>query len=123
LLRRDWQIEVVHATQEDPRLPAGPIDAVLIVNTYHEIAEPRPTLARVFQSMKAQGRLVIANRRSRNEGATLEEDRRNHRLAPTLAEDDVRSVGFHVSSRDEHFIDPADEDPWWLLVGEKQDSR
>ncbi len=33
-------VRAILGTPEDPRLPAGELDAVLIVDTYHEMAEP-----------------------------------------------------------------------------------
>ena len=37
LLRRAWQVDVVLSDAGDPRLPPGPIDAILLVNTFHEL--------------------------------------------------------------------------------------
>jgi SAM-dependent methyltransferase len=48
----------VQAAPQDPRLP-GPVDLVLVVNTYHHIAE-RPTyFGRLLQSLRPGGRVAI----------------------------------------------------------------
>ncbi|MCK7478294.1 MAG: hypothetical protein M0C28_13480 [Candidatus Moduliflexus flocculans] len=44
----------VLGTAEDPRLPAGPLDAVLIVDTYHEFDEPRRAAARTSRSRSSR---------------------------------------------------------------------
>jgi cyclopropane fatty-acyl-phospholipid synthase-like methyltransferase len=52
-------IECVLAPPDDPRLPAGQIDTILIVNTYHHF-EYRPAyLARLRDALSAEGRIVI----------------------------------------------------------------
>ena len=59
-------VRTVMGTTTDPRLPAG-LDAVLIVNAYHEMDDPlNPDqiltfLRNVAQSLKPQGRLGVAD--------------------------------------------------------------
>jgi SAM-dependent methyltransferase len=43
----------------DPRLPAGRLDAVLIVDVYHEVANPIELLRNVGASLNATGRIGI----------------------------------------------------------------
>ena len=59
------------ARSDDPKLPPGPIDAVLIANTYHELTAPEPILKALFGSMRSGGRLVVVDRgpRGRRRGA------------------------------------------------------
>jgi ubiquinone/menaquinone biosynthesis C-methylase UbiE len=52
-------VRVILGTPDDPRLPDGALDAVLIVDTYHELARPVALLQNVARSLKAQGRLGI----------------------------------------------------------------
>ena len=40
LLGRHWNLHVIRGETEDPHLPAGPVDAVLVVNTFHELTMP-----------------------------------------------------------------------------------
>ena len=40
-------VEVVAGTESDPRLPAGALDAALIMNAYHELAKHEAILAAV----------------------------------------------------------------------------
>lgn len=37
-------VSIVHGAPDDPHLPAGGPDAMLIVNTYHELQNPRAIL-------------------------------------------------------------------------------
>jgi len=45
-------IETVLGTVNDPKLPAGQIDLVLLVDVYHEFSEPQAMLDRIRESLK-----------------------------------------------------------------------
>ena len=49
---------------DDPKLPAGQMDLVLLVDVYHEFREPRPMLRHIRESMKPDGRLVLLEYRA-----------------------------------------------------------
>ena len=46
---------------DDPRLPPGRLDAVLIVDAYHELANPIELLRNVSASLKTTGRIGIVD--------------------------------------------------------------
>ena len=46
-------------TAEDPGLPVGELDAVLIVDAYHEMASPVALLRNAARALKPNGRLAI----------------------------------------------------------------
>jgi ubiquinone/menaquinone biosynthesis C-methylase UbiE len=48
-------------TADDPKLPIGALDAVLIVDAYHEIEHPVTLLANVARSLKPAGLVGIIN--------------------------------------------------------------
>jgi SAM-dependent methyltransferase len=54
-------VEYVHGSLDDPRLPPGRLDAVLIVDAYHELANPIELLRNVKPSLKTTGRIGIVN--------------------------------------------------------------
>jgi ubiquinone/menaquinone biosynthesis C-methylase UbiE len=54
-------VEYVQGSLDDPRLPAGRFDAVLIVDAYHEVGEPITLLRNVSMSLKSTGRIGIVN--------------------------------------------------------------
>ena len=120
-LRGQHNVKTIRGETDDPRLPAGFADAVLIANTYHELTEPKPILRHLADSLKPGGRLVIVDRSSRaGPVESREAQAEHHELRPDLVEMDVRNAGFEVISRQDHFIDrPADDQVWWLLVARK----
>ena len=52
-------IETVLGTEVDPKLPAGQLDLVLLVDVYHEFSEPQKMLRKIRDSLKPSGRLVL----------------------------------------------------------------
>jgi predicted methyltransferase len=48
-------------TPEDPRLPAGQLDAVLIVDAYHEMEQPVALLRNALKALKPEGRIGIVD--------------------------------------------------------------
>lgn len=121
LLRRESNIQTILANRDDPDLPRQAVDAVLIVNAYHEFEHPRRTLDCIMRSLRSKGRLVVADRgpRSGDEaGRALERNR--HELSPKLVESELLRSGFELVVREDRFIDrPSDEQRWWLIVGRK----
>jgi predicted methyltransferase len=113
-------LHVIRSEATNPRLPPGPIDAVLIVNTYHELTAPEPILSALFGSMRSGARLVVVDRGPRDIDFARETAAAHHDIAAVAAERDITRRGFQVVVRDDRFIDrPTDDDSWWLLVFRK----
>jgi len=55
-------IRAVLGKEDDPLLPSGSVDVVLILKTYHEIAQPVRVLARLRAAMRAGARLGVIDR-------------------------------------------------------------
>jgi predicted methyltransferase len=99
-------LEPILGEVNDPKLPAGELDAVLIRNAYHEMPEYRGVLAGIRRGLKPGGILVIVepiedDRRSQ----PREEQVKQHEIAPDLVEADLREAGFEVLDRREHFTE------------------
>ncbi|HSA95211.1 MAG TPA: methyltransferase domain-containing protein [Acidobacteriota bacterium] len=55
-------IETVLGTVDDPRLPAGALDMVFMVNAFHDLAEPIKLLANLKPALKPGAIVVIMDR-------------------------------------------------------------
>ncbi|HXF38128.1 MAG TPA: class I SAM-dependent methyltransferase [Blastocatellia bacterium] len=55
-------IQTVLGKEDDPLLPRGSLDAVLILKTYHEIAQPILVLAHLREAMKPDALMGIIDR-------------------------------------------------------------
>lgn len=77
----------------DPRLPAGSMDAVLIVDAYHEIEDRVALLANVAEALKPQGKVGIIDFRVEGggPGPALDE-----RVDPDAVVADARRAGLRI---------------------------
>jgi ubiquinone/menaquinone biosynthesis C-methylase UbiE len=117
-LERDRNVDVIHGNSDDPRLPTGSVDAVLVLNTYHELIHPAKTLDQLFRSLKRDGRLVIVDRGPSVAHETgLESD--EHAIASIAVETTLRRQGFEVIQRDDHFTEQPGDGLWWVIVARK----
>lgn len=60
-------IETVLSTENDPKLSKNSVDAVLILKTYHEIAEPIKVLVNLKRSLKPTALLGIIDRNGKGD--------------------------------------------------------
>jgi len=83
----------VLGTAEDPRLPAGTLDAVLIVDTYHELDSPDAMLRNIAKSLKPQGRVGVVDfkRDGLGPGPALED-----RVDPDQVVRDAEAAGLRL---------------------------
>jgi SAM-dependent methyltransferase len=90
-------VEAVLGTESNARLPAGKLDAVLVVDTYHEINDPVPLLRNLAKSLNPQGRVGIVDFRKDGwgPGPPLEE-----RVDPELIVRDADTAGLKLARRE-----------------------
>jgi predicted methyltransferase len=119
LLRHEHNVSIIHSKPDDPRLPKK-VDAVLVVNTYHELADPETVLYHVFRSLAPAGRLVIADRGPKARTTDSRElEALHHEIPSTVVENELAHAGFEVVSRADNFLEQPDMGPWWLIVARK----
>jgi precorrin-6B methylase 2 len=93
--RRITNVEVIEGAVDDPRLPAAALDAVLIVNAYHEMAEYPSMLQAILAALKPEGRLVIVDQvtdERRDLPRRLQASR--HEIAPGFVREELLAAGF-----------------------------
>ena len=88
-------VEVIEGKEDDPLLPKGELDAVLVVNAYHEMEEHKRMLGHMRDALKPGGRLVIVEHMP---GKALLakpriEQQDKHALSPSFVEADLAEVG------------------------------
>jgi len=112
-------VVAVKGSADDPHLPAGGLDAVLILDTYHEMKDHDKILAHIKSSLKPGGRLVlcepIAEDRRNSERADQE---KRHELGLAFALGDLKKAGFQVLFQKDPFVDREiiKGDKMWIVV-------
>ena len=57
-------VEVVQGSETDPGLPPGRVDAVLLVDTYHELSHPFEVMTAVVQALRPGGHVYVVEYRA-----------------------------------------------------------
>jgi precorrin-6B methylase 2 len=114
--------EVVKGAYDNPKLTINSLDAVIILDTYHEMDDHDKILQHIKSSLKPSGRLVIcepiADERRKS---TREEQERKHELGMNFALEDLKKAGFKILKQIDPFVDRTKEkgDKMWLIVAVK----
>jgi ubiquinone/menaquinone biosynthesis C-methylase UbiE len=90
-------VQTVLGTPVDPRLPSRSIDAVLIVDAYHEIEQPVTLLRNVGQALKTTGVIGIVNFKTDGGGPGPDMDLR---VDPEKVIADARAAGLELRKRE-----------------------
>lgn len=116
------QIRAIKGQHDNPHLPPNLLDAVLILDTFHEMDKPAEILQHVKTALKTGGRLLICEpiadaRRELSRG----EQEKKHELALRFAIDDLKKAGFKIVHQKDRFINRTKEkgDWMWVVVAEK----
>jgi ubiquinone/menaquinone biosynthesis C-methylase UbiE len=91
-------VEPILGRVDDPRLPAGAIDLILMVDVYHEFAEPQKMLRRMREALKPDGRLVLLEYRKEDPTIPI---RLEHKMTVAEAKMELEAEGFKMSKVDE----------------------
>jgi ubiquinone/menaquinone biosynthesis C-methylase UbiE len=93
-------VVTVLGTESDPRLPREALDLILLVDVYHEFAQPQEMLARLRQSLKPDGRLVLLEYRKEDPAVPI---RPEHKMTVAEAKAELENDGF-VLDRVSHVL-------------------
>lgn len=82
-------IEAVHALPDDPKLPAGGVDRVLVVDVWHHLEDRVAYAERLAVALRPGGRITVVDFKL---DATVGPPKQ-HRLAPEAIVADLRAAG------------------------------
>jgi len=114
-LERERNVDVILGEPDDPHLPPAGVDAVLVLNTYHELNHPAKILDQLSRSLKPSGHLVIVDR-SPSSAHGMGPESEDHAVASVEVETTLRRQGFEVIQRDDHFTEQPGDGLWWIIV-------
>lgn len=118
--RHIYNITTIHGDTDDPKLPRGLLDLVVIMDTYHEMKDYITILEHVKRSLKPNGRIVIleklkshAKNKNRNEQVSA------HTLAPQFVRKELQQAGFKVIEQLNNIGNWENDSSKkiWILVG------
>ncbi len=98
-------VHTVLSTPDNPKLPPASVDSVLILKTYHEIAEPIRLLENLVKSLRPGARVGIIDRNGNGE---------DHGIDKKVIEQEAARAGYHVVG-DYDFV-KADREDYFLVL-------
>lgn len=84
-------VELILGTETDTRLPAAAIDMALMVDVYHELAQPQTFLRSLKGALRPDGRLVLIEFRKEDASVPI---RAEHKMSVRDARMELEAEGF-----------------------------
>lgn len=81
----------VLSKEDDPMLPAGELDLILMVDVYHELARPQVMLRKLRSALKPTGRMVLLEFRKEDPNVPI---RLEHKMTIEEAKVEIEAEGF-----------------------------
>ncbi len=116
------QIEAVLGAKDDPKLPEASLDAVLIVNAYHEMREHDAMLRAVFRALKPGGLLAIIDAPAAP-GEPREKYFDRHRIPEQFVREDTAHNGFTFVRQEPGFNSPERGRDYFFLIFKKAEIK
>jgi len=98
-------IRAIRGHEDDPLLPGNSIDSVLLLKTYHEVAQPVRLLQKLRQALKPGALVGVIDRDGKGD---------DHGVDRKIVIDEARMAGFKLVSTYD-FVKPDHEDYFLVL--------
>lgn len=112
------QIEIIHGTETDPHLPTATLDAILVVNAYHEMIQFDAMMTAFFRALKPGAVLAILDPRD-EPGKPRKHYQDRHTLPQQLAREDAARAGFRFLRELPGYHSPDRDKDFYFLLFEK----
>jgi len=86
-------IEEVLGNESDPKLPAGKLDLILLVDVYHEFSHPQEMVRGMREALKPDGRLVLLEYRKEDPSIPIKPE---HKMSVAEVKMEIEPEGFHL---------------------------
>ncbi|NVO83898.1 class I SAM-dependent methyltransferase [Hymenobacter terrestris] len=84
----------VRGTTQNPNLPAGQVDLVLLVDAYHEFDYPREMGRAIRQALSPDGRLALVEYRAEDPNVPI---KRIHKMSVAQARREMAAIGLRLT--------------------------
>lgn len=121
--RNITNVTLIKGNYDDPKLPANSLEAVIILDTYHEMDDHDKILQHIRTALKPGGRLILCEPIAEERRKSNREDQeKKHELGMNFALNDLQKAGFSIQKQQDPFVDRSKEkgDKMWLIVAIKK---
>lgn len=84
----------VLSDEDNPKLPRGEVDWMILVDVYHEFSKPEPMLAKMREALSPRGRIALVE--YRNEDGTGDHIKPDHRMSARQVLQEWKPAGFEL---------------------------
>jgi len=112
------QVEIIQGTPDDPFLPAGKLDSILVVNAYHEMKDYDAMLRAMSRALKPGGLLAIIDHEA-TPGQPRSEYQESHRIPEAMVREDLARNGFRFLRSARGFTSTDSGKVYFFLIFEK----
>jgi predicted methyltransferase len=109
------QVETVHGTDSDPRLPAGTLDVVFTMDSYHEWVDYDAMLDHLYAALKPGGLFGLVDGNTAP-GKSRDDYHSMHRMPEQMERDDLARHGFRFLRSEPGFTRPNDGKTYYFLI-------
>lgn|GEM_PF-514580 len=113
------KVEIIKGDYDDPKLPSLTLDAVVIIDSYHEMDENEKILQHIYHSLVPGGRLVLIEPIApERESWSRDRQTGKHEIAIRYAREELIFAGFKILKEENPFINRMEEkgDKEWMII-------
>ncbi len=118
--RKLSNVQTILGDYDDPKLPLEILDAVVVMDTYHEIEDYMVVLEHIKKSLKPNGRIVIIEKfKEHMLNKSREEQVDAHTLSLGFVKSELIEAGFSITKEIKDFGNWKNESDKkiWILIG------
>ena len=112
-------VNIIKGDYDDPKLPTDKLDAVIILDTYHEMDDHDKILQKIKIALKKGGRLLLCEPIAEDRRKlSRSEQEQKHELGMNFALEDLTKAGYVILYQKDPYIDRTKikGDKMWVLV-------
>lgn len=115
-------VEIILGDYDNPKLPMEELDAVILMDTYHEIADYMKVLGHIHSSLRPGGRLLVLEKlkdKAKDKNRSVQTDA--HTIASKYVKKELLQAGFEITESISDFgkWEREESKTMWILVARK----
>lgn len=115
-------VEVILGDYDNPKLPIERLDAVIVMDTYHEIEDYMEVLGHIHASLKQGGKILVLEKlKDHAKGKSREDQADSHTLSSKYVKKELQDTGFEIVDEISDFgkWEREEDKTMWILVAIK----
>lgn len=112
------QVQTLLGAEDDPKLPRESLDAVFVMDAYHEMHQYDAMLQGIYRALKPGGLLALIDGTA-EPGQPRSEYYEGHRMPKEVEREDATRNGFHFLREPKGFVRSGDKKEFYFLIFEK----